>query len=45
MFLEQVKEIAGVTWVDRVTKALPATDIEGLAALIESLVIEGKRIE
>ena len=45
MLLEKAKEIAGVTWVDRVTKALPATDIEGLAALIESLVIEGKRIQ
>ena len=45
MLLEKAKEIAGVTWVERVTKALPATDIEGLAALVDSLVIEGRRIE
>ena len=45
LLLAKAREIAGNTWVERVTKALPVTDIESLAALVDSLVLEASRIE
>ena len=42
MLLDKARQIAGVTWVERVTKALPATDIDGLAALCR---LDGARVE
>ena len=44
MLLDKARQTAGVTWVERVTKALPATDIDGLAALVDSMVLESKQI-
>ena len=46
MFIEKACHIASVLWVERVTKAVPATfDIEVLSAMLASLVQDLERVE
>ena len=46
MFIGKACHIASVLWVERVTKAVPATiDIEVLSAMLASLVQDLERVE
>ena len=46
MFIGKVSHIASVLWVERITKAVPATfDIEVLSAMLASLVQDLERVE
>lgn len=46
MFLEKVGNLASVLWVERISQAMPpASDLETLHALVDSLSRDAQRVE